>query len=87
MVDTYRPHTRVKMLLLGDSYTGKSCFLATYKNKRSTAVVGTTIGCEFYRKSTELMQLHIVDTAGTVSSYNFFFNNGVKLSIRMYVRV
>lgn len=58
-----------KVLLLGDSFVGKSCLLQRYVKKEFTQEFRATIGCDFLMKQVETpsgenVTLQIWDTAG-----------------------
>jgi small GTP-binding protein len=80
-----------KLIILGDTYVGKSSFISSYIAKNSDLTYNPTIGADFYTclerdNSGRLIKCHIWDTAGQEkyrSITNGYMNN-VTGAILMY---
>ena len=61
-------YTKVKLILLGDTYTGKSSILSMYKNNYFNENISATIGVDFVKSTIKQndneYSLYIWDTSG-----------------------
>jgi len=70
--------TPLKILIVGNSNTGKSCLTLRFVDEQFTSSFVPTIGIDFHVKSVELkdgrkVKLQLWDTAGEFEYYPCFF--------------
>ena len=57
-------YTKVKLILLGDTYTGKSSILSMYKNNYYSENITATIGVDFVKSTIKKTELIIAFISG-----------------------